>query len=301
MSKTICVVLSSYNGERYIRDQIDSILQQELPSAYALSLIVRDDGSKDNTGQILDSYAEDARITILKANNIGLVASFLQLIENVPKHSTYIALADQDDVWHPDKLKHAIETLEKKDASLPQLYCSEYVYCDENMRPLEPSHHKRLQPTLSLMLYENIVSGNTIVMNDFLLKLVQRGGIKGVYCHDWWIALLAAAFGEITYDEKPSLDYRRTGSNASPTGSSGLKLLAYRFRTFIQGGDLERITGQLRKLLNEYGDDLSPENRRLLKHFLRDSSLSKAITPLRLRQTLGGEAMVRTLLLLGKL
>lgn len=112
---------------------------------------------------------------------------------------------------------------------------------------------------------------------------------------------MASAIGELTFDDFASLDYRRTGSNVSATGTGGISLLRYRARKFLQGGELANVTVQLRKLERDFGDRIPTDKRRLLERFLSGGRWSKATAPVRLRQKGPEELALRILFLAGRL
>lgn len=294
----IAVVMSTYNGEACLAQQLDSVLAQDAPG---ITVFVRDDGSSDGTVDLLEGYERRGDVVLIRGRNEGVVSSFLDLVAAVPRDFDYISLCDQDDVWHPDKLSRAVGLLEGKDGSIPQLYCSEYYFCDEGMARVGRSHHNRIGVAFPTMLYDNMVSGNTTVINRTLADLVVAAGREGVYTHDWWLGLVASALGELTYDDFASLEYRRTGSNASPTGSGGMRLLRYRIRTFFGKGQLACVTAQLERLHELYAKEMAPGDRELLERFLRGGRLGKVFAPVRLRQTVGGEVALRLLFLFGLL
>lgn len=295
---SIAVVMSTYNGEAYLAQQLDSVLAQD---ASDVVVYVRDDGSSDGTVGVLEEYERRGDITLERGENEGVVASFLDLIATVPRDFDYISLCDQDDVWHPDKLSRAVGVLGTRDNSIPQLYCSEYYFCDERMVRGEKSRHDRVGVGFPTMLYDNMVSGNTTVINRSLADRIIAAGREGVYTHDWWLGLVATSLGGLTYDDFASLEYRRTSSNASPTGSGGLSLLRYRLRTFFGKGQLACVTTQLERLYGLYAGEMSSEKRELLERFLQGGRLYKVFAPVRLRQTIGGEVALRLLFLLGLL
>ena len=134
--ETVQILMSTYNGERYIREQIDSFLQQTYP---LINILVRDDGSSDGTIAILEEYAEKYdNITYYKGNNLGVIQSFLQLLRDSDDAATYYAFADQDDVWLPEKIEKAIEMLENNtETSMPLLYCSDVYVTDENLNVIK--------------------------------------------------------------------------------------------------------------------------------------------------------------------
>lgn len=300
--KRIAVVLSTYNGADHLCEQIDSILDQVLPDGCSLKLYVRDDGSTDGTIDILARYAAQDKLHYESGSNIGVVRSFLSLVRDVPSSVQYLCFADQDDVWHVDKVARAVDVIESSRLTGPVLYASEYVFCDANLNKTSHSRLNKSGVNFSKMLYENVVSGNTVVINRPLIDLVRHTSVGDVYCHDWWIALLAAATGEILYDTGYySLDYRRTGSNASATGAGGINVLRNRIRRFLKGGELSHVSRQLMALRRDYEDYIRDDNLETLNRFVGESRISKAVYPRRLRQTLSGELMVRILFILGKL
>lgn len=297
-SPSIAVLMSTYNGAAYVAEQIESVLAQDMGN---VTLFVRDDGSTDDTLDILSAYESDGKLTLFAEPNKGVVPSFIELIVRTADDFDYVALCDQDDVWYPNKLSRAVSVLENRDQSIPQLYCAEYRYCDQAMVSGDRSHLNRIGVYFETMLYENMVSGNTCVLNRRLAQEIAAAGTTGVYCHDWWIAQVATALGDLTFDDFLCLDYRRTGSNASPAGTSGIKLLTYRVRTFFVDRQLDKVTVQLQRLYDLYGKRLSAEHKRLLERFLRGNRFKKAVTPARLRQMLRDEVTLRLLFLLGLL
>lgn len=294
----IAVVMSTYNGSAHLVDQIESVLAQDAPG---VALHVRDDGSRDDTVDILRSYEEQHKLALTVGSNKGVVPSFLELTALVADQAGYVAFCDQDDIWHRDKLSRAVKLLGDPFSQTPKLYCAEYTLCDQEMRPLERSHNNLIGANFSKLLYENVAWGNTCVMNHALAKEVAIADPDRVYYHDWWVALVASALGELVYDDFSCLDYRRTGTNVSASGARGLSLLRQRIEKFIAQGQLSRITEQLQYLYDLYSTRMPPERRSLLEHFLAGSRVSKALTPMRLRQKWPDDAALRLLFLAGRL
>lgn len=298
LGNSVIVVMSTYNGEKHLREQIDSILAQDHKP---ISLLARDDGSTDGTVQILEEYEKQGALELIRGENLGVVGSFISLIARVADSADYIALSDQDDVWHADKLSRALHVLATHDQAIPQLYCSEYIFCDAEMNSAGTSHLNQIGVDFPTMLYENMVSGNTVVINRTLAKVVRDAGREGVYTHDWWLGLLATALGELTYDDFASLDYRRTGSNASPTGTSAANIMSKRIETFFVKNQLKDVTRQLGKLQQLYGAQMDSQKRALLSRFLEGGRVRKALAPMRLRQKPVEELALRAMFLLGML
>lgn len=216
MQRRVLVLLSTYNGIKYLREQIESILAQE---QVEVSILIRDDGSTDNTKQLLNDYCS-------KYNNISLIASsdnlrpgnsFMELIyyagQDCFEKYDYYALADQDDIWLKNKLFCAIKKIEdSKDTAQPILYCSNQIlYKNEKECGVRYIHAPRID--LPSVINSNKVSGCTFVMNKCLLmkicsaphpsrKLMLRR------MHDVWIVLAAICSGELIYDNKSYILYR---------------------------------------------------------------------------------------------
>lgn len=294
----VAVVMSTYNGAKYLKEQVDSILAQENVS---VSLFVRDDGSTDGTIDMLHSYEQRGLLTLITGDNLGVVGSFIAGMSCVPSSFEYIALSDQDDMWKPWKLERAVKLMGAPSRTVPQLYCSEYTFCDELMNPMRKSHLNRVGVTFETLLYETKVSGNTVLMNRKLVDLAVSAGAQDVYCHDWWLGLIAAGFGELTFDDCSTLDYRRIASSVSPTGANPLMLLRYRIKTFLNKGELSKITQQLIRYDACFGDLLPEERHVLLRRFIEGGRMAKAFAPVRLRQSMAEECALRTLFLIGML
>ncbi|MGI6754436.1 MAG: glycosyltransferase family 2 protein [Atopobiaceae bacterium] len=302
----VAVVMSTYNGAAYLAEQIESILSQE---GVDVSLFVRDDGSTDETRSILDAYAQEGKLTVSDGPNLGPTKSFLLLIAQVADHFPFVALADQDDVWHTNKLARALSFLAPETPASAQLqpqqrpaaYCAEYIYCDKNLHPQGRSHLNKRGVDFDAMLYENVTSGNTMVLNQALAQKIAQAGMERVYTHDWWISLVATALGTLYFDDFPCLEYRRLDNNASPSGRSGAAIMQNRIRRYVNGSELALITSQLQKLMDEFGPQMPDQKQATLKFFLTASRFEKARSPLRLRQTAADEAALRALFLLGKL
>ena len=154
-TKSVQVVMSTYNGEKYLKEQIDSILSQE---GVDVRLYIRDDGSSDRTTDILASYQEHKNVKIEKGNNLGFAKSFLTALDECDE-ADYYAFSDQDDVWEKDKLSTAIEILEEESQSTPLLYCSALQRVDENLNPLHVQSYHGLRINLPSMLTRGVSAG----------------------------------------------------------------------------------------------------------------------------------------------
>lgn len=207
----LAVLLSSYNGEKFIRQQLDSILCQQ--GEFSLDLIVRDDGSADSTQAILEEYAQKGKLRWYTGENLKPAKSFLHLLQNAPGYD-YYAFCDQDDYWHPDKLQAALETIEG--CKGPAIACANARLVDSKLNPLGRNVYQRTPRTdfYSLLVGSNII-GCTMVFNSQMAALVQEKELpKEIFMHDsYLLQLCALQDGTIVYDEAPHMDYRQHGGN----------------------------------------------------------------------------------------
>lgn len=221
MNKKIVVLLSSYNGEKFIAEQIDSILQQEQVD---VQLIVRDDGSTDATRALLKKYEKLPNVSVWYGDNVGVRASFMELVKNAPA-SDYYAFADQDDIWYKDKLIRGIRKIEKAGNDGPILYTSNQDLLDSEGNFIKVRFTDEIKQYIRLesMVYNNQISGCTFVYNNKLAKALEDR--KELYAigyermHDRMMLLLALCCGSIIYDDVPTMGYRRHDSNVTSTKS----------------------------------------------------------------------------------
>jgi rhamnosyltransferase len=141
--KSVCVLLSTYNGEKYLKELLDSVLNQNCEDKIKVSIFVRDDGSSDNTTNILKEYEQNGKIILFGHGgcNLGFAKSFSSLLANAPL-SDYYAFCDQDDIWLPDKLISAVERLEKEDNNeIPLLYSTNLIVVDKDLNEITRDTH----------------------------------------------------------------------------------------------------------------------------------------------------------------
>lgn len=209
--ETVTVLLSTYNGEKYIREQIDSLLQQE---GVDLQILARDDGSSDSTLDILEEYSNKySNFSYYHNINLGPAKSFLDLIKNAP-NTEYFALCDQDDYWDKDKLKIAITKLAELDENKPNLYYSNLRIVDENLTFFRLSHEGEFSnPNKYSALTENLCTGCTAVFNRTAQELLKNNMPDYCTMHDTWIYILCKFLGNTIYDSEPHISYRQHGGN----------------------------------------------------------------------------------------
>lgn len=264
----VVVLMSTYNGEQFVVQQLRSILEQ-LPADGRI--LVRDDGSTDATVERVQGVG-DSRISVVRGDNLGFAASFLRLLSGVPADSRMIMFADQDDVWLPTKVERAWKAL----AALPDtaaLYCSAQMLADERLRPLHATQRWPIKPSFQNALSENIVTGCTAALNPAAIALLRQAGVPDqVRFHDWWMYLVVSAFGAVIFDPEPTLLYRQHGANQIGHGAGwwGRQL---RIMTFLRRHDWVGILiGQVAELRNHYGHRLAPEQLALIDRYFTDES-----------------------------
>jgi glycosyltransferase involved in cell wall biosynthesis len=273
----VAVLISTYNGEAYIGEQLNSLANQD---GVELDVFVRDDGSTDRTLEILKKYAErwPQLSTPLKGDNLGPAASFMTLLREIPANFDYYAFCDQDDVWLSDKLLRATLRLSEENMEKPALYCSRVLCVNQSLEPLGASKINA-DVRFRHLLFENVAFGNSIVMNAAArLLLSEKIPTVGLIMHDWWCTLVISALGIVVYDPEPSVWYRQHGGNVIGASPIRLNATLSQMKLFLKNPNIfYKIHAQASDLLELYGDQLSTEDRRLTEALVssRRSLLSR--------------------------
>lgn len=230
MKDKIAILLSTYNGEKFLQEQIDSIINQTNQS---WQLFIRDDGSTDKTLKILEEYTKNPKINWInkdKPMNLGVIKSFFDLLSNA--EADYYMFCDQDDVWLPDKIELTLKKmkeLETSNLNKPILVHTDLTVVDKDLNVISESMIKSqdLDPnaTFGRLLVQNSITGCTVMINEPLKEACENIEISKVQMHDWWFALIASAFGEIGFVSKPTILYRQHGNNQVGAKSSFNELL----------------------------------------------------------------------------
>jgi glycosyltransferase involved in cell wall biosynthesis len=261
------VLLCSFNGDRYLDKQLESIACQHRPG---VRVYVSDDGSNDQTLSILDRFRArwgEERLSIGQGPQRGYVANFFSLVCS-PIEADYFAYADQDDVWHPDKLSRAITALSALQEELPAVYCSRTRLIDESGRPLGLSPRFEKPPAFANALIQNIAGGNTMVLNRKARDLICAVGSVDVVSHDWWTYLLVTGCGgTVIFDPHPSTDYRQHQDNLIGSNMAWSDRFN-RFSFGLRGRKREWNTKNI-AALQQHRDLLTAENQWTLDIFFR--------------------------------
>jgi glycosyltransferase involved in cell wall biosynthesis len=286
-TRSVQILLSTYNGERFLAPLLESLRAQDA------DVLIRDDGSTDGTFGVLRSYGLEAE----RGEHVGFVRSFGALLERA--EADWVAFCDQDDVWLPGKLTRAVGQLE--DVSGPALYCGRLRVVDAGLRPLGLSPLPRRGLSFRNALVESRATGCTIVLNRAARDLVD-GFPPEVVSHDWWLYLVLSAFGKTIYDEEPRVLFRKHAGQAFGIGVGALDSWRAKVAQARWPGPL----GQVRAFRDLYGERLDAEKRRVLERLLAaqdsvGSRLRYAASPDVYRQSARDQALLRAKLALGRL
>lgn len=272
----VSVLLASYNGEKYIREQLDSILNQTFSD---LSIVISDDLSTDGTPAMIREYEEryPERVRSLRNSESSGSAqnNFFRLLKLVTDE--YIMLCDQDDIWLPDKVEVTLREMKKLEAewgeAVPLLVHGDLSVTDKEGGILHKSmaeyqkiavHDNRF----SHYLVENNITGNTVMINKAFLGFLDDVP-KECVMHDWWLGLLASCFGRISYIDRPLVLYRQHGDNQMGS-RNGKEQYAERIRNQdAVRENYRKMFVQAQIFLKLYGNEMSRDQREVLEHFIK--------------------------------
>lgn len=291
----IDILMSTFNGERYLEQQIVSICEQTESN---WRLIVRDDGSTDTTAAIIQSLAaQDQRISLSNSSghNMGVAASFLTLLGE--SSAPLFAFCDQDDIWLPEKLTAQRAAIDTVAPELPALVYGDLQLVDDNLELLHASflHYQKFQPGRQARwpacLMQNAVVGCNSMGNAELRRRALALPLAAwcdVIMHDWWLTMIAARFGQVLFCDCETIRYRQHGANQVGAKGGGARRYVralfketpvHKVRNY-----LDDVARQAQVFLTTYGDDLTEEDRTLLASVIR---LEKVRGLNRLRALLG--------------
>jgi glycosyltransferase involved in cell wall biosynthesis len=265
----LAILLCTFQGERFLAQQLDSIEAQ----TYAdWAIWASDDRSTDGTVSILESYRVrwgTNRLSIRSGPAQGFRANFLSLACDPAIQADYFAIADQDDLWDVDKLSIAIGWLESIPREVPALYCARTRLIDEDNRPIGFSPLFPKPFAFGNALVQSGAGGNTMVLNAAARALlVEAGADVIVQTHDWWAYILVTGCGgEVFYDATPKVGYRQHGQNL--VGSNASWPGRFRRARRILKGQFKTMNNRNIAALHRVRHRLSPESLYVLDEFSR--------------------------------
>lgn len=267
------ILLATYNGATYLPEQLDSLFAQE---DVDVSVLVRDDGSTDNTlevvGDYIRRYPEKIRIVNDGFPRGGASANFFRLLAQ-ESDAEFFAFCDQDDVWLPRKLITAVNALSTLEKGAPGLFLCGYWVVDASLNTRGRSLVLERPLGFGNAIVKNVATGAVSVFNRPLWQLLRRPDLdmKQIFMHDWWAYLLAAAFGRVLYDATPMVQYRQHGNNVLGA-AHGINGWIKRWQIFTSGKDRNVASTQMRYFYRIYQDQLQPAQRALLADVCQPTS-----------------------------
>lgn len=262
MTVSIDICLATFNGTSFIHEFYSSLLRQSYSS---WKLIIRDDGSTDETVKIIDDIAlTDPRVEIIRDDfgNLGVINNFSRLLEY--SKSQYIMLADQDDVWDEQKIEKSLSKLlrleQASNPSTPCLVFTDLSVVDAALDVIHPSFFRQqnltaaIPPSLPGLLIQNVAPGCTMIFNRALLQVATPIPDAAVM-HDWWLILCAVLHGKVDVLDEATIAYRQHGNNQ--VGAGSFKLSGIRNR-------IKLAEAQAQALQERFRSDLGKENTQIL-------------------------------------
>jgi glycosyltransferase involved in cell wall biosynthesis len=302
----IAVLMCTYNGEKFLAEQLDSINSQ---THTHWKLWVSDDGSSDSTLQILKKYQADwgaDRLVITMGPRAGSTGNFLAVTANPAIQADAYAWADQDDMWEPEKLERSIAFLKSQSAAQPVLYGTRTLLTDASNQPIGHSALFTKPPRFANALVQSIAGGNTMMFNHAARQILTEAALgASPIAHDWWAyQVISGCGGLVHYDPWPSVRYRQHGGNQI---GSNLHPMArvLRLSLLMRGSFSGWVDGNL-EALAVIRHRMSPQSLATLDTFVRGRGQS---APRRLvafykarihRQTLLGNLGLLVAAVLGK-
>lgn len=265
------VLLSTYNGEKYIKEQIESILNQK---EVEVSLLIRDDASSDKTIEIIGKLADkNNNIIYYKDENLGPARSFMDLLYKSGEYD-YYAFADQDDIWQKQKLISAINMLKEKENE-PSLYMSALEVVDENLNLIET---KKVNGNLSFEgeMIRNFATGCTMVLNKKLCDIIKQYNPSYLIMHDSWITRVCYAVGgNVIIDDNSYIKYRQHTSNVLGYKDEGFQKIKRQFNIAFKNNISMRVN-IAKELKNGYYKMLTNEAKEVVDNLINYQEDKKA-------------------------
>lgn len=273
----VSVAIATYNGERYLEEQLDSILTQILKP---VEIIVCDDQSTDGTRAILEKYQQKGHLSFfVNDNRLGFVGNFKRAV-SLTKPNHYVALSDQDDIWLPGKIEAALNLILNIEVKgQPAMVYSDLMLVDQDKNLLNPSFRNELgqdayRHCLATLLFGGFVNGCTMLMNPMMRTYFSTIPEKEGFNHDTWIALIAYTFGHTGIEETIHILYRKHINNASEVHDYKRKNRYQRLKVEVLNAFSKNylFKNEIRtaeEFFNTFHQNLSVEDKVLIQHFIK--------------------------------
>lgn len=283
------ILLATYNGAEYLKAQLDSVFAQEFKD---FKVIARDDGSTDSTLDILEEYKlKYPEKFIYYKNDMptgNAKDNFFLLMQDAT--ADYICFCDQDDVWLSDKLSLTYQKMQTLDLSKPALVHTDLKVVNKDLNVLSDSffkmqHFHTVDKTpLNRILAQNVITGCTVMINKPLLELAKNTNHKDIIMHDWWLGIIAAAFGNIAAIKQPTILYRQHEKNS--VGANNLLKNISQFKTGKKDiyKSLVFTYNQAKIFISAFGNKLTEQQKKQISDFsytLPNPSIPKILNNIR--------------------
>lgn len=283
MDDKVIILLSTYNGEKFLKEQLDSLLKQDF-SEWVCH--IRDDGSKDKTCEIIKTYVDSYPLKFINKTtneNKGAAQSFLELLGTTEnKENTYYMFCDQDDVWNANKISLCLKKMKQNETQKkgPVLIHTDLRIVDERLQTINNSMEEYMhldfeKSAFCNLLIQNNITGCTMMINNDLKKqIIIR---EEIIMHDWWIALVASITGKIDYVKESTILYRQHNQNVvgATKNKSSLTIFSNIYKRLMLKSPfasyeerIVRVNRQNHAFLEEYKQFLDLNQRQLLNDFL---------------------------------
>lgn len=272
----ISVAMATYNGGKYLVEQLDSILSQTLKP---VEIIICDDQSTDNTSAILENYQRKGLLKYyINEKRLGFIGNFKKAV-SLCNPDNFIALSDQDDIWLPSKLSLAAQYIKDVDETdTPAMVYSDLILVDQDKNLINPSFRSELGQggyiyCLETLFFGCFVNGCTMLMNPAMRSYFSTIPDQGALNHDTWMSMIAYTFGRAAILPQPQVYYRSHANNATELGSFKKKgrlkrLLSEILHSFKKNDLLEDQIRFASEFYNVFQDKLSPEQKNLFIRFI---------------------------------
>ena len=267
-AKRVVVLISTYNGEKYIGEQIASILEQK--TKHHIDILIRDDGSNDRTVSIVASFVDKYQnISFFQGENIGVVSSYFELLKKAEDYD-YYSFCDQDDYWLPEKIDTAVKTLEAVKEDIPLLYASPSFVTDGDLNKTgKITQIERKKIDFYNTAIQNFCPGHNQVVNHRLAEILRSVEIdpSQVYSQDLWVTNVAAVTGKIIFDNKPHTLYRMHHDNKLGFGEGNADWIKQRISR-AESHEGAKFSRQLKYFYSVFSDRLTDEQKEEVQKFL---------------------------------
>lgn len=300
--KYVQILLSTYNGEKYLREQLDSFIAQTYYSN--IKVLIRDDGSTDGTQEILQKYSEKYGFEVMYGENVGINASYEILLQVSDSTCHYFAFSDQDDVWLPEKIELSVRHLDQVSEMKPALFFSLSYIVNEYLEIISKSHVPKRGISFYNAMVQNICPGHTQVFNLKMRNLLLEGNCTHAHVLDWWVYLVASGLGQICFEPQCTVLHRQHSKNAVGYEMNMIRKMYTRWKR-LHSHEASAISRQLVYFLEDYAKRVPNMYKNEVEAFLQSQDswqkrLSYIIHCQIFRQTYVDNVLVRLLYLLGK-